>query len=674
MGTQYALRSIDVWDTLLRRTCHPDAIKLVAARHLLLAHHDAIRAEYRSPWKLMGARCLIEGELAASARQDGRDDEYTLEQVLGELLRRTLTQPGGDTGPLVAELVATEVELEKNHTYADPECRAFLAAYPAEKTIFLSDFYMSAERLRELLHHHGWQDLFEDGVSSCDIGLNKRSGRLFRHVHRRYGVSPADHLHIGDSLHADISAPQALGVQTAHYLPATEHARRQLKERHFSDRGALFRSLEEQVLAEGEAHASTLPAKAASGFRLGCRAAPLLVGFCLFIAERSLIEKNERLFFLTREGEFFSRIFATLFPSGQLAGLALPQAGLLEVSRLATFCASLQATSTEEMMRMWNLYSTQSMSALLKSLGIAPESASELCAKHGLPLDTPVVYPWNDPRVQGLFADTAFQRLVGDKTAADRSLLLAYLAQRGLAPAVRRLGIVDIGWRGTIQDNLAWVLPDRELRGYYLGLARYLNHQPPNCRKSAFGTDLNLELAFPHLLDAVAPLEMLCNSPLGSVEGYQREEDGRVIARRHVDNQENAVHHEFVRHFQDGVVHAARIWAPHVQTITADELTEPSRRIWDSLITQSPQELADAYTALSHNEVFGVGGFVDKREVPSLGALLRSPFIGKDRERVLLYLKQTQWAAGLRKREDLGILHKALLLLALNAGQRYKHL
>lgn len=672
----YRLRTLDVWDTLLRRKCHPDLIKLNAARHLVLRHGASLADDWREPWRLLRERCLIEGELARQAASRGDDDEYRLENVLDELLARASTLPEGERLALARELVAAEVAIEKANTFADPHCRETLAEFPAQRSLFLSDFYMPAGLIEELLEHHGLTDLAPEGISSCDVGLNKRSGRLFHHVHEQTGVAPADHVHLGDNRHSDHDMPSRLGIRAVHFLPSEAHAARQQRERLYPDRGTLLNHIDGEIGGAAETAAARLADPARSAFLLGTRCAPLLVGYAIFIAEQAIRDDLERLYFLTREGEFFSQVFQRVFPDGRLAGCALPPCDLLEVSRLATFCASLQEVSTAEMMRLWNLYATQSMQAMGKSLRLDEAQLAGLCARHDIGHAEPVVYPWKDARVQAMFADPDFRALVQARIDADRALLSAYLAQHGLDDSVARAGIVDIGWRGTIQDNLALLCPRVQMSGCYLALARFLNPQPANCRKAAFGPDLNHAQHYAHFLDAVSPIEMLCNSPNGSTEGYRQRDDGRVEAIRNVDEAENRVHDSFVRHFQQGVLLAAEHWGRYADShaILSAELRGHACEIWDTLISRSPQELSAAYAALSHNEVFGVGHFVDKSAVPSIGAMLRAFIDRRARFELIQFVKQTQWQAGLRQRRDLSYPHRLALVGAMAVGRMAKAL
>lgn len=671
----YKLRTIDVWDTLLRRRGHPDLSKLASARALSLYHSAQLAEPFKDHWTIFRERCAIEGELANVSQ--GGDGEYELRDVLARLLPRVLTSTDNlDLQALVDDLTESELQFELRHTYPDPAFSTFSGEFPAEQSLFLSDFYMSAECIQRLLRHHDLDGLVQDGISSCDVGLNKRSSKLFRHMHARFGVNPEEHVHIGDNLHADVEVPHRLGIRAVHFQPEAEHDKRKARAAYLHDRLALFRHLADEVRQDAANDAMGLEDEAKSAYLLGIRAVPLLIGFMLHIAERAILDGVQRLYFFTREGELFIRVWRAVFPDNRFAGLELPPADLLEVSRIATFCASLREISTSEFMRLWNLYSTQSIFALLKTLGLEPDAYTEVCQAHNLNMKENIVYPWKDARVQALFQDLRFAAPVQAKIDDDRSRLLAYLDQHCWRDDLTRVGIVDIGWRGTIQDNLAYLLPDCRVFGYYLGLQRFLNPQPENCRKYAFGPNANRSTNYLNLLDAVSLIEMLCNSSNGSVTGYSVSYDGGVSANRAVDEDENIVHHAFVTHFQKGILFATRHWADYVDShvIASGELRDPGCSIWNGLVSNTHQDLAQAYASLSHNEIFGVGGFVNKKSLPSPWQLFLGVFSRQARQEVILYIRQTQWVAGIWGRNDLGLIHKMILVSTLLLGRGYKRL
>lgn len=56
-----------------------------------------------------------------------------------------------------------------------------------------------------------------------------------------------------------------------------------------------------------------------------------------------------------------------------------------------------------------------------------------------------------------------------------------------------------------------------------------------------------------------------------------------------------------------------------------------------------------------------------------MGVVLRSPFVRRDRHSLIQYIRQSQWAASLKKRTDLNPVHRALLHTAVSAGRVYKY-
>ncbi|WP_220273721.1 hypothetical protein [Pseudomonas aeruginosa] len=227
----YKIRTIDVWDTLLRRDCHPECIKLATAHHLLFGWRDQIKPDFRDGWVLYRARLEAERTLAVQAKAGGKDDEYEITEVLAQWFAAIFA----DTVPpdLPNRLAEFELSVEIDRSFADSDIVEFLRSHEAEKTIFLSDFYMSGEMLRRLLSAKGLNTLVTEGMSSCDVGLNKRSGQIFRHVHSIHAISPQEHMHIGDNEWSDVSSPRALGVHALHYLPESAHAERLARERLF---------------------------------------------------------------------------------------------------------------------------------------------------------------------------------------------------------------------------------------------------------------------------------------------------------------------------------------------------------------------------------------------------------------------------------------------------------
>lgn len=666
----YKIRTIDVWDTLLRRDCHPECIKLATAQHLFLGWIDQIKPVFRDGWGLYKARLEAERMLAEQAKAGGNDDEYEITEVLSHWVQTVFasTVPVG----LPRRLAEFELSVEIARSYADPDISLFLRSHKAEKTLFLSDFYMNSEMLGRLLASKGLDTLIPEGVSSCDVGLNKRSGQIFRHVHALHGLSPDQHVHIGDNEWSDVASPRALGVNALHYLPESGHSERLARERLFLSREVLFAHLRAECLGLAQRASEGLSAKQAAALSLGVQAAPLFIGFALWIAEQAILLNLERLYFFTREGEFFHRVFCTLFPLNRVFGHVLPPADTLAVSRLSTFAPSMKDASIKEMSRIWSLFKVQSIYGLFTTLGLDIAMFSALLGELGLKENDVIADPENSPELQRLFETPEFADALKKVLASQTAILQSYLQQAGVG-ADKRIGIVDIGWRGTIQDNLSLLVPDAHFHGMYLGLRRVINAQPGNASKAAYGPDENASAESSELFTNFAAMELLCSSPNGSVVGYAFE-DGLITSQRHVDQEENEAYGEFVGPFQDGVLLAAQHWQSYLEryVVSSCELREMALNAWNALCRMPEQGLVDVYLRTPQHDMFGYGEIFKRSQYPSLSTIFLSPILVSRRRHLIDFIRRVQWSEAIANAKDIGPIHRCVLVLAFRSANLVK--
>jgi len=634
-GLHGELVSFDVWDTLVRRRCHPDEVKLHTAATLLVREARVLPG-FRSTWSLLQLRQQIEATIGVRRQVLGLDDEYRIEEVLPEWVAAAcgLDAPDATARTLAEQLVDLEVAHEMRVTHADPlglhlvrDAAVRHGEGPAREPIAVSDFYLGERHLRKIIANVAPDLPLGALVVSCDVGLNKRSGRLFHHVHQRFHAAPAQHVHIGDSVHADVETSRRLGCRPVHFANPKLDAQRAAHQARFVHRASGL-GHDWQHLIESCARRSPDAAMRRANLagnhaqhelvQAGSRFAPLFVSFVLSVLEDAARMGLDRVYYFTREGEFFAQIhraIAAAAPDG-LWGRPIPRGQVLCVSRVATFLPSLREITTREMMRVWNQYSTQSMGQLIATLGLSPVTFEGLLSRHGLTLDERVTYPWGDSRIIALFEDRGFIRLIERARDEARTLLRRYLSEQGISPGDQVL-CVDIGWRGTIQDNLAHLCPNTHFHGVYFGMQRTLNEQPANATKRAFGPDMHTdEPTVACLLDEVAPIEMITNALGGSVIGYHLVGDIRdkhVEAIRKSNPQEDGAFNVATRYLQAGVIDATPDvveWYQLRGTTTREcrpLAIDQLRRV----LYHPPQALARAFFSLAHNETFGAGGYHD---------------------------------------------------------------
>jgi hypothetical protein len=278
-------------------------------------------------------------------------------------------------------------------------------------------------------------------------------------------------------------------------------------------------------------------------------------------------EAIERAYFLARDGHLLLRLYE------RLAGLhrrTPAPARYLHVSRRATFLPSLTGLGPRELGWVLAQPRVRGLGGVLRSCTLDDEEVVAAARRAGVDdLAAPVEDVARDPRVARLVADAPFQALVASRAAAARALLLAYLAQEGLAGGVTA-ALVDVGWRGTIQDNLARAFAHTSspplLRGLYLGLfvdAPGPFDTAPHKRGTVYDGARHRGLRGRAPLHFVHLFEQIGRPDEGMTVGYAAR-DGRVVPILKVDGADRAAEaraYPLIARLQAGVLAAADAWA-----------------------------------------------------------------------------------------------------------------
>jgi hypothetical protein len=376
----------------------------------------------------------------------------------------------------------------------------------------------------------------------------------------------------------------------------------------------------------------------------------------LFIQESCLNEGHEEVFYFTREGEFLLAIHEALTGTDPFSK-PIPRGRLLEVSRMATFAASLDELTPAELQRFWTMYPSHSCRTLFISLDIPLDSFGNYLHTFGLDADEVLQEPWKEKRFLRLLADEEFNRELSRSIRLKKFELETYLQSRGIDnDNTDPLAVVDLGWRGSIQDNLAKVISQRRLDGYYFGILQYLNPQSANVKKFAFGPNENISTEAVDALKCQAAIEMLFNSPNGSVRGYHVHEDGEVTVNRVVDYLENSVYEDFTRHIQAGILDAAKIIGQIFRKngLQSRDLRAASLQALKKLHHRPPRLYASAFFELNHNETFGTGEFIQRSSNLRLSEYLKALASPGKISSLREVVTQSGWPEAMLVMNDLG--------------------
>jgi hypothetical protein len=232
-------------------------------------------------------------------------------------------------------------------------------------------------------------------------------------------------------------------------------------------------------------------------------------GFLREIATTARRRGAPAVHFLSSEGRWFATAYERI-RSAAPDGAGTPPAHHLPISRQASFLASLPACNAASLAPLLAQYNAATLGAVLASLGVG-FAAADLAA---CGLDA--ARPWAEQADRALACPALMERLEA-RRREQRRLLVDHLAGHGV-PSTGEALVADIGWRGSIQDNLVRLLPDARLHGcYFLLLAPFVAPDPRGPRQSFLQPDA----ATARRLRFGAPLELAVGCQEGSVTGYR---------------------------------------------------------------------------------------------------------------------------------------------------------
>lgn len=567
--------SFDLFDTLLIRRIHnPDLVKLPVARYIAeLAEQQGRHWHWH---KVQQQRDTIEGRHRAETGTNFVDHEACYPLFMRELLMEIFENSYDDA---LLEKV-TDYEMVMENSMLVP--RRILVDWIKElagagKRIFIiSDMYLPATHLRQLIKHAGLDQYIEEVISSADTFLAKASGKAYTMIAEKYALAPSAWLHIGDNPVSDGLRAGETGIDAMIIHDPGEDQRKSIVKRYYnySDgkpfwRGRILQQLMAPLEAENKQHSVLY----AEGYNfLG----PLIGIFLQQVARLCREKAITKVFFLAREGWTFKRYWEKAMPRLYPAG-GLPEIEYLYVSRMALAGASCahQGLTKANADITFLPSGNRDFRDVCRIFSLEPESFTSHLAMFGLKPDTclsPVHEGYdseNRKRFDALLDDQAFQEEVKRQTREPSLAMQRYFTQVGLFDH-ENVALVDIGWLGTIQRFLFEAIAHRSdcptCFGLLFGATRGIPY-PENNKNILKGImyDRNrFDLAASTLFYAQDIFEEACRAPHPTLNGYRLTEESFELEFRHTDDAIGKAELEQDGYFvplQQGILDSAEMFA-----------------------------------------------------------------------------------------------------------------
>ena len=506
--------SFDIFDTLISRRTANDKGVFVTMREILRRDPDAGFAD-----------CFIDEfvnlrlRAQAVAHKLSAHSEVTLHEIYAAL--------GRDVPELTLEQLTHLEELEEaveiEHCYPIPENIARVARMiDAGNPVFLiSDMYLSKAVIQKMLARADTRLCDLPLYVSSELKMRKSDQALFRHVCSEQGIEPGSLMHVGDNFESDCVMAKRLGMRYSFY---EDSFLSKIERSYFSEEQNFFL----QLFAGASKQTRLAGYDRKPSYRLGASfTGPMFYGFVHNVLKQAMEEGFKRLYFLARDG-YLLKIIAEEIIAHFHYDIEIRY---LYTSRQSTYFASifhLTRSSFEWVFQRirnaisFNVIATRLQFEPATLLDHLDANLKQSLISNGLEKGLPV--PLINRLQNELLSNGSLKAKIEAKAKAYRETAIAYFAQEGLLEE-ERVGLVDIGWRGTLQDAIFRILKSRKcdvkVTSYYFAVTFFSAHTSEQNRKvPAF--------MFPSNKARKGPVfELLLQCKHGTTLTYRRAESGQ---------------------------------------------------------------------------------------------------------------------------------------------------
>ena len=315
-----------------------------------------------------------------------------------------------------------------------------------KKIVCVTDFYLPCSAIEKFFEHLDILNLFDDIFVSSEIGCRKSKGTLYRYIMDKLNCIPSDVVMIGDNRRSDYLIPKKLGILAYEY-----------KGKNQVD-AEPFVSFGENILKdEHEKYQNPFGVYAFS-----------LYYFCEKLYNSLNAKGMKKVYFLSREGEPLKELFDYYV---ELQGVSEIETRYLYISRQSTYLPSLKPMGGETFESLRILSKDMSVLDFVDSIGLTEEVKHEIpefYTKHVQ--NESIVDFFNSVEFAEVLNNEKFSVIYERKRTEAKQQALKYFAEEGIQTG-DNVAIVDIGWKGTIQDNLYKIFDGEVMiTGYYYGL------------------------------------------------------------------------------------------------------------------------------------------------------------------------------------------------------------
>lgn len=606
---KYKYIFFDIFDTIVSRKINPEYVKKIWCGHIINILNIKMNME-----KLYEIRNNIETNLGAENHNKGKDFEFTYQEMTKKIYETlNINNITYENFHKVCE--TTEIEIESKVLYPNAEIIELIEKLKKEnrKIICVSDMYLSKKMIETIFSNLKINKYIDDYYISCEYLNNKKSGILYDIVIDELKIKPEDCFMIGDNENSD------------YLIPKSKNMGSKLIDRNKE------KTFYEKFLIDNN------PEKIYKKFNALTKTETNNFEHCIFplylfiekLYFQLYLDNVDEVFFLSREGEFLKKLFDTYQENIYGKNFITHY---LYVSRKATYIPSLKSINEENFDSLLDQYSYISINEFLKSLNFNKEEINKIKKSYIKEINTKIenlniskndsdminsILVQDFDKKIGYFKESStlkflknnkdFREIFEKNRKEQNSNFKKYIKEK---TSQKKIIVVDIGWNGSIQNNIQNILGnDYKVKGYYFGLQQK-NIQETVEKKGLIFSNNPMTKNYYLYSENRAIFEIILGASHGSANKYVNK-NNKIEVELYKKEQEEKIYNDIISKIQETMMIEFKKICDLLQNKYFDncEIEKKINSTHFNMIFNPTKEQLNFFNKIYHYENFGVFEF-----------------------------------------------------------------
>ena len=578
----------DIFDTILSRKVQPEYTKKIWCNYIVKTFELNINME-----DLYKKRNHIEYSLGEKNHELGNDYEFTYEDMIKKLYK-DIKLKEIDYKTFYRICVDTEISIESNVLYLNEDILELIKELKKlnKKIICVSDMYLSKEMIDKIFDNLEISKYIDKVYVSCEYLKNKKSGDLYDLVINDLKINYEKCIMIGDNENSDYNVPNQKKIKS---ILLDRKDKYDFYEKYINDNSPKI--IKNNIIELSNINTDNFEHCIFS-----------LYNFIERLYYKLILNNKDEVFFLSREGEYLKKLFDYYVENTFNKKI---KSHYLYVSRKATYLPSLKPLEKEEFTSLLRQYSYISIYEFLKSLNFEENEIKKIKKSLNIKnIEEKIGYFNESKEFKKLKKDKVFKDIYEKNRIEQCTNFKKYINAKTKS---KDLVLVDIGWNGSIQNNIQNILGENYIiDGYYYGLIKMNQNDTSKKTGLIFTNTPNFNKEYQLYSENRTIFEIILGASHGSANKYIIDK-GKIKVDLFKKSEEEKIFKDVIKPIQNTMFELYKSILKNTQNKYYDNLNlnKIINKIHFNMVYNPTKEQLKFFNKIYHYENFGVFQFTE---------------------------------------------------------------